>query len=202
MKVIQTALMGTARQESQGNATGTPVDALLEGLEEGEAERKLLLLAGAWAVYMEAGQMAQPAQALPAAAPEERQWICSPGAAQLIDEMLSGQHADLLPEALARLKESDLRLPPSLLPAALSARSTELRPAIMEVLGERGRWLSQFNPEWQWVSETILETAADVPANAETIWQEGTPAQRLAILRRVRAGDPARARTWIEEVWR
>jgi hypothetical protein len=41
-----------------------------------------------------------------------------------------------------------------------------------------------------------------LPANAETLWQEGTPAQRLAVLRRLRAVDPTLARQWIETTWK
>jgi hypothetical protein len=56
-----------------------------------------------------------------------------------------------------------------------------LRP----VIGERGRWLSRFNPAWRWAADG--SAAGDgVADDAETVWNEGTPAQRLEVLRRVK----------------
>jgi Family of unknown function (DUF5691) len=39
-------------------------------------------------------------------------------------------------------------------------------------------------------------------ANAETTWQEGTLAQRQAVLRLLRTTDPTRAREWLTAVWK
>src|SRR6185312_1555060 len=41
-----------------------------------------------------------------------------------------------------------------------------------------------------------------LPNDAETIWEEGTVGQRSEILRRLRAIDPAKARTWLTGVWK
>ena len=72
----------------------------------------------------------------------------------------------------------------------------------MPVLGERGHWLSQFNQEWKWVNQLLLQTEKLLPANVETIWQEGTLDERSMILRNIREVDPARARDWLTEVWK
>lgn len=118
--------------------------------------------------------------------------------------MLAGQQAELLPEACALLEQARRRLPPELLPAALDAgaRSTSLRPLLAPVLGARGCWLARFNANWQWLT-TMLDGLDGANAmTAETVWNEGTPAQRLAAFRRVRAEDPSRARAWIAETWK
>ncbi len=199
-ELVRDALVGTARQPEARASTAAPLDALITGLGEETAERRLLLAAGAWAVYRQAGRAASQAPQPPAPAPAESVPVCSPGAAHLIAAMLTGIQPELLSEALARLARAGGRLPPHLLPAALSIRANT-RPAVLPVLGERGRWLAQLNPAWHWARQVPLD-AEGLPENAEAIWQEGTPAQRLEVLGRLRHHDPAQARSWQEAVWR
>ncbi|HST87201.1 MAG TPA: DUF5691 domain-containing protein [Ktedonobacterales bacterium] len=201
------ALAGTSQRPSADLASGTDVDALAERLAErlpnGEAERTLLLQAGALAVYRLAGRLpeALPADP-PAPAPAETLPVCSPGAAELLRQLLSGRNADLLPEALERMRAAGLRLPPDLLSLALRSREREPRQALVHVLGARGRWLAAQNTAWSWVAQTLVESAETLPDDAETIWQEGTTAERLGVLRQLRAVDPARGREWLAAVWK
>ena len=83
-------------------------------------------------------------------------------------------------------------LPHALLPRALTAgqRSTALRDALATALGPRGAWLASLNPDWRYAAAGAAATADD----PERVWQEGSVAQRLALLRAIRADDPARAR--------
>lgn len=200
--IVTTALVGTARQERVNAATGTPVDGLIDGLSACEDERKLLLSAGAWAVYRQAGQRPQQLATVPEPAAPERLRACSAPAALLLERLLNGEQAELLPEALQRLREVGMYLPHRLLPLALTKVSKEQRAVLVPVLGERGRWLSQFNSSWDWVHNFLTSDESGLPADAETIWQEGTAGQRVEILRRLRVVDPAQARTWIEGVWK
>lgn len=200
--IVSTALVGTARQGGTHPATGTPVDALSDRLSESEAERKLLLSAGAWAIYYQAGRRPQQIAAIPESARPETLRACSPEAVLLLSRLLNGEQADLLPEALARLHELGMHFPYHLLPTALGKTSKELRIALFPVLGERGLWLSQFNPAWSWVQNYLPANEDGLPIDAETIWQEGTIGQRVEILRRLRSVDPAKARAWLEDVWK
>lgn len=200
--IVTTALAGTARQERVSVATGTPVDALISALPEGEVERAFLLSAGAWAVYRQAGRHARQLDEVLAPANEEKLRECSSGAALLLSRLLGGEKAELLPEALERLRQKGFRLPYSLLPQALNATGKETRAALFPLLGERGLWLSQFNSGWKWVQNYLSVDESGLPAEAETIWQEGTPGQRVEILRRLRAVNPDQARSWLEAVWK
>ena len=85
------------------------------------------------------------------------------------------------------------RLPPSLLPLALDAaqRASVLRPAVLAVLGERGRWLARHHRTWRYATENV-SSADSTPL--ETRWQEGTLAQRLQLLRDERQSQPSAAR--------
>src|SRR5262249_60354209 len=141
--IVTAALIGTAQRSADDTATTPEVDALIAALPEGEAERALLLRAGAWSVYKQAGMMANEAIEAPAPAPEERLHPCSPVAANLLRQLIGGQNDELLPEALSRMRAAGLRLPFDLLPVALGMRNNDYRAALAPVLGERGRWLAQ-----------------------------------------------------------
>jgi Family of unknown function (DUF5691) len=199
---VTTALVGTARQEQADIVTGTPVDTLVAELPAGEFERQLLLQAGAWATYRQAGEMAGHIDEIPEPAPAEELPVCSLTIARLLHSMLLGEHEDLLPTALQYLREARLRIPYDLLPLALAVRSTSLQSVVFPVLGERGTWLSQFNPDWSWVKNFLPLAEGALPDDAETIRQEGSIRQRSEILRRLRAIDAAKARAWLESVWK
>jgi hypothetical protein len=199
---VTTALVGTARQEQGDMSTGTPVDTLVVGLSAGEFERALLLQAGTWAVYRQAGEMAGHIEEAPESAPVEHLPACSPAVARMLHSMLLGEHENLLPTALEYLREARARIPYELLPLALDVRTTSLQSAVFPVLGERGMWLSQFNPGWAWVKNFLPATEGAFQDDAETIWQEGSIRQRCEILRRLRAIDAAKAREWLEIVWK
>jgi hypothetical protein len=193
-------MAGTSRQEKVEFASGTPVDELAAALPSEEVERSFLLGAGALAIYRQAGVQAQTVEAQEPA-PDETLRECSPEAALLISRLFTNEHIALLPEALERMRQKNLRLPFRLLPLALNATGKDIKAALVPVLGERGRWLSQCNGAWKWVNNYLATQEDSLPADAESIWQEGTPGQRLEILRRQRAVDPALARTWAENVW-
>lgn len=203
--IVTAALIGTAQQQNIETNTGTPVDTLTEKLPSGETERKLLLSAGAWALYRQAGRVADSLPQPPEPAEPETLSLCSVELATLLESMLTGEHQELLPEALECMRRAALRIPYELLPTALAIQGTELRSAMFHLIGERGRWLSQFNPAWSWVSNYLPqgEGSEDAQlASAETIWQEGTLKQRQAILRLLRKTDPATAREWLAAVWK
>lgn len=194
------AVVGTAQSGGAQPETGTPVDQL--GGAKASAERELLLRAGARAVYRMAGYLPDASMQAPTAAPAETRPLCSPAVASLVESMLIGKGADVLPDALERLGKAGYRLPPSLLSLALTNTHRPNRAAMAPLLGERGRWLSQFNSAWRWANETLGDDGEDLPLDAETIWQEGTVGRRVEVLRRLRQHDPARAREWLADVWK
>jgi hypothetical protein len=200
--IVSTAIIGTGQVSTQEITTGTPIDALTTQLGEGEIERKLLLMAGSLAIYQQAGHLAEQAPEPPQPAAPESIPACSAKVGHLLQGLLQGEQRELLPEALYRLKQAGQRLPCELLPLALGygAQSKEIRPALFAVLGERGRWLSQFEKTWAWVTPFLASET--VPDDAETLWQEGTLGQRSQLLTRVRSVEPAKAREWLADVWK
>ncbi|MCI0570225.1 MAG: DUF5691 domain-containing protein [Myxococcaceae bacterium] len=195
--LVELALLGTGRGADGDARTGTRVDALVAAATVESAEWRLLLAAGAEAVYRQAGIPPFTSVAPPAPARSETRPACSPRAAAALREVLR-EHRELLPQALERLAQMGQRLAPALLPEVLALKSLELRDALVPVLGERGVWLAEQNSEWAWV----LARAQDDTAERARRWEEGHAAERLAALRREREVSPGRARSWLEGVWK
>ncbi len=200
--IVTAALVGTAQRDQVDTSTGTPVDALIAQLPEGTPERALLLSAGVWATYRQAGQATGHITETPEPAPAEQLAACPPAVSRLLHGMLLGAHRDVLPEALERLRVAGFRLPFESLPLALNIQPQTMRSSVYPVLGERGLWLSRFNPAWAWVRNHLPAPGTALPPDAETTWQEGTTGQRCEILHHLRAIDPAKARTWLEAAWK
>jgi hypothetical protein len=203
-KLVTTAIIGTGQQATTDLATETAVDALTKQITHDQPERTLLLAAGAWALYQQAGYMVQAPQLSQQSAPAEQKAVCSAKVTQMLSGLLQGKHDILLLEALERLQQAQRRLPHDLLPQALvyGAKHKELRTALLPVLGERGHWLAQFSPEWSWATPTNTAFINQPLADIEALWQEQTLPQRIEILRYVRTIEPDTAREWIASVWK
>jgi Family of unknown function (DUF5691) len=209
-----TALLGTSREPFPELETGSEIDALLASIDDDDRERGLLLTAGALSVWQRAGY--QPVSSPePTRAPADTLPGCTVEFADLLIRLLrgvdqqtalrgtlgmgtrsgqtglSGEHADLLPEALVLLRERGLRLRYYLLPDLLPARTGELRTALRAVMGERGRWLAGFNPTWAWAADTL-------PDYSDWLWQNGKTEYRVDLLEVHRRLDPAGARERLE----
>lgn len=188
------ALLGTERQEPPSAAPTPLAPALPEGAGREEA---LLDAAAAAALYRRSGRVppASPHPLPPAAPPDA--WT-EPTAEQhrcFEAVMHAGSpKGDLAGELLGLMARARVRPVRGWLFRVLEEahERPELRPAALEVVGERGRWLARFVPFGQWV------TPEDP---GEALWEEGRLEERLAYLARVRQADPARARALLEAAW-
>lgn len=187
--VLKTALIGTGR-DANPPQLGVPLD----GFAAAENPEAVLLgAAAALTLYSTAGMLPAQGDALaPTVCPPETRPYFSRRALTLLDVCINDQR-DLVPQALEWAAQSGTIAPPPLLPALLDLGrgSKELRQTMAPILGERGRWLAQLNPDWHHV-------AAPVDADLETGWREGEAPARLEALRLQRQLDPAIARAWVE----
>lgn len=200
---LTAALVGAARAARPGAAGLPPALAALPGsLADRSPAELILFVAGAAALYDDAGRLPARAPAaewyLPALRAEGERPACSPAAAQFLERMLNQQHAELLPELLARLDAAGQRLPDEQLPHALAhgARIPRFRPLWLPVLGERGRWLAAINPDWRYAAVEL-----DDPRSLRAAW-EREPSGRAALAVTLRRRDPDAARRLIELTWR
>lgn len=205
-RLVTTAIVGTGQQAMTDISTGTAVDELTKQLTREQPERALLLAAGAWALYQQAGYAPQSPLISYQPAPVEEKKACSSKVAQTLANFLQGKHDVLLPEALERLQQAQQRLPHELLPQALiyGAKNKQVQTVLLPVLGERGHWLAQFSDTWNWA--TTIQTNADFTNKSlpeiEVLWQEGTLQQRAEILRYMRTTHPDIALNWLMSTWK
>ncbi len=192
---VDVALVGLERA---GNALPEPGSDLVSRLPAASAETAFLLRLGIAAVRARAGRKPDRGQA-PEAAPAETRPACSDALAALVIDLCRDRSLVILTEALHRLDEGGLRLPPWCLVDLVELQLPSLQPAAAVVAGERGRWLARHNPAWRWLAEG---RTGQSPAERERSWEEGSAAARLAALRAMRAEDPARGRSWVESVWK
>ncbi|MDG4553467.1 MAG: DUF5691 domain-containing protein [Candidatus Competibacter sp.] len=199
-ELVTCALLGTERQAPSISGGEGALGRILGRLDEDDREGALLRAAGGMALWRRAGwQLATDRQPLSPPCESDAAPDCGPLARQHLTLLLQGHDPELLPEWLAALGAVGRRVPEECLPALLDAgaKQTALRPALLPVLGRRGRWLARHNPAWSYAVETT----------DETIWQTGHFEERLALLRQLRATRPDHGRellaaTWSEELVR
>ena len=197
--MVRAALIGTRENGAAPLTTGTAIDTL--ALPAFENERELLLKAGSRAIYTLAGYT--PIQiAAPVGASLEERPVCSPKLTELIKLVFTSSEDELQILSFKRMQEAEVSLAPELLPMALAVRDKDRQRLLYPLLGKRGLWLSQFNPDWFWVSEILDSPEGTVPDDAQALWQEGSADARLEVLRRIRSIDPLLAREWVEGCWK
>ncbi|THF85685.1 hypothetical protein E7T09_14145 [Deinococcus sp. KSM4-11] len=181
--LLALALVGTARGTLPTPGHGA-LDHAAAQVTRPEAEGTLLARAVLHTLAHAAGRAPDPASdPPPAPAPAETLPEVPERAARHLPLVLG---TPLLREWLALCARTGWRVPPARLPELLDLARHDgtLRAALSPVLGERGAWLSQFNPEWRFTP----------PTHGEDAWAEATEAGREALWRGVRERDPQAAR--------
>ncbi|EDX77055.1 hypothetical protein MC7420_192 [Coleofasciculus chthonoplastes PCC 7420] len=192
--VITTALVGTERRTLTLTPATNPLSQLLCQLNSTDPEATLLSAAGAISLYHRAGQRPiTDNQPLPEPCPPDDKPPCSPRAAHYLKLMLQKERVKLLPEWLASAATAGYRVPDYYLPELLEVGRTspQLRPAILPVLGQRGRWLAAHNPDWNYVGDEDIEQT----------WTTGSLDARRLLLQHLRHEHPASARERLVTVW-
>ncbi|POP43987.1 hypothetical protein CHU32_15100 [Superficieibacter electus] len=153
---------GTEKRVPQIPVMDNAIGHLLSELtEQATPEQNVLRAAGILSLCEHAGW--QPAQrenlTLTPAPAETREVIDDRGTLQTL---LNDAPQRLRYQALTQVATSGMRPAPRLLPALLELGRKEklLSPAVKAVLGERGRWLANLNPQWDWVCAIPDENTA------------------------------------------
>lgn len=203
--LLQAALVGSERPWSlpthAQEGEGDPVARMMReahAQSAPDAPGLLLRLAGAKAMCQRAGWVAPatPLAPIAPAAPESRTQADAAWS-QLLFQAVNLGPQRLQHQVLFAMDTAALRAPPALLPALLHAgrQSVALRTHLLPVLGERGRWLAQQNPEWAYAC------GAQEQADTQTHWVHGNLEQRCAVLRTERASAPLAARERLQADW-
>jgi hypothetical protein len=196
--MVRAALLGTQRQpEPADAATGEPpLDAALAALAEQPAAARLLGTAALLDAWRRAGQRAgRTAASPPAPAPQAEARICSPLAGRVLRQLLGSGPPAVVAEWMVLAAAAGAAIPPEILPEVLdyARRHVHVRDRILPMLGARGRWLAALKLAWAF--------AADVAGDPAAAWQTGTAEERVHLLRRLRASDPAVALGLLRTTW-
>lgn len=192
-QLIKTALLGTSRASADSIDWPQPVREQLQKLTKEDAESFLLQSAALLFSFQESGQIFPQSSVTVNAAPEEQQVYCSKPASQLLQRILQDKSTDLVQHWLEACRVSQLIAHPQHLPSLLNLGKNQvpLRQAIQAVMGERGKWLAQMNPEWAYVLSTD-----------EKIWEEGKAEERKYLLQNLRKKDPQAALSLLQSSWK
>jgi hypothetical protein len=197
-ELATTALIGTERRQPDLSGPGR-LGELLSRVESKDQEAKLLDAASLVAPFRRAGKkLSKNTSPVAEPCPPERLAVCSARLEAGLSRILGGDQGDVLEEWLMLAASKKLLAPPRLLPSLLStARGRrDLRPLVGPVLGERGSWLARLNPAWGFAVQ-VEETA-----NAHELWATGTKDERLALVKKLRADDPTKARELVKASWK
>ncbi|MFH5803915.1 DUF5691 domain-containing protein [Alienimonas sp. DA493] len=203
----RSAVVGLAKAGPAAEAT--PEELPFVSREGDTAETRFLLAAAAEDLWTDAGR--EPASAPEPPEPcEPDPGPAPPAGLETVAAAACDGDAALLRELCERLADRGMSLPPRTLPAAFEAAaatrnrggSAAARTAVARAAGPRGRWLAGFNPDWTWVLEQDVGSAAGGDADfAEAFAADHFGTRKLA-LQRWRAADPAAARAALEETWK
>ena len=191
--LINRALLGTARDAAPWSSDGTALDDAITQLSENDRESRLLSALAVTAQYEQTGQqVARTEAALAAPAEDDKLSTCSSKAVQHLRSILDGTFTEALPEWLAALTRVGKRVTPQSLVDLLSytEKHPETASLIIPVLDQRGHWLMNQNPDWNFASEKLPDTS----------WETGTREERLRWLEQTRQRDPKAGRELLEGV--
>ena len=124
--------------------------------------------------------------------------------------LVSKPQQQLLATALGLVAECGWRLPAPLLVRVLNetAYRHEERDAVLGVVDERAAAVLRDHPVWGKRIEPLVSLPSGDSGSAsgdsrdDSVWRLGTTTQRLAYFRRLRAQDPAAARTLMVASWK
>ncbi len=182
--LVQSAMLGT------GNGFATPAFDALK-IPGSDPETVLLASAAGIGIAEISGRNPVHLEGDVPVCPVETYRQVPERAGELLKRILAGEFEPVLPEFLELVAAQKLVVPPETLPSFLGMDKKELYPLIIQVIGERGRWLATQNPAWSFA-------LGREPLDA---WEHGTRAERVIALEQIRTRDRGRAREWVQSTW-
>lgn len=195
-QIIHTALLGTDKRTLASNELPAELAAAVEQIQNNttDKEDQFLQIAALAFNYRQCGilPLQKEGVTVSKAAAEEKPY-CSPLALQTVKDILDSESNSLLQFWLQLCAAKKQIVTPDLVPALLTiaTQQKKLQNLVVACCGQRGDWLSKFNPEWNFSTATTQDE----------LWQTGSSEQRKAVLEQLRKDDPALARTWLQQTW-
>lgn len=197
--IVNSAMLGTDKPAiSKPDLSEELIDVFnqIENTESLDRESKFLCQAAVVSNYRKSGF--QPLKKndllIPIAEPEIKEY-CPTEALIVLNAILNSGNYRLLKLWMQKCVENELLVSPDLLPELLEMAVTHraLQKLIIGCGGNRGKWLSEYNPEWNFYSEAPHD---------EEIWLTGKPDERASLLKRIRETNPDIARNMVIQTWK
>jgi len=196
-KIIETALIGTDKKPINSTDFGEDVQQVWQTIQQNTmidtAEQFLQLTAVAYNYKRTGAKPLHNDQIAIAIAEEETYPYCNTAAQQTLNDILLEDSTALLELWLKQCVSNHQLVPAQAIPALLdiAKQHSHLQSLIQQSVGNRGKWLSQFNSQWN----------VSVALSDEELWQTGTPAQRKTVLQQLRLQDATKALEWLQQTW-
>lgn len=198
-ELVKTVLLGTATQRKNTNIAAKELEQYgINNTAQQEPEIKVLRALAAYAQLNKAGLVTEQLKNNYhyKNCAEEQQEVCSPKARLQLQHILKNNYEEILIEFLKILEQQQRRIPTQLLPELLTYGTIHktVRPYLVPCLGERGKWLAQFNPNWSYVHRLLS-------MSDERVFELGCKEERLEYLENLRRSAPEKALSLIEKSW-
>jgi Family of unknown function (DUF5691) len=198
-ELVKMALLGTEKMPLQTHILPQNIQNLLANANASDTESHFLKAAALTLTYWKAGQTPDKTP-LPEIAPaaDETQPFAPPQYLDVFKTLFdhaANKQIDLYVLLFKKIKEKGYVVPHENLFNVMSLLEIpefkNKKEFIVDIIGERGHWLQQFNDKW------IVET----PKTTDTLWQEGSTSERRMSLLKTRQKDPQKAFEWINQTW-
>lgn len=191
----KSALLGTEKMPLQAELLPPSIREILDKTNKNDQEGYFLKAAIMVMAYEKAGQSPENV-ILPEFRPaeQETQDFCSNEAVFVLKTIIQAENFNvfLFDKFLDKCIERKWVLPENILVEVFNKTPAKNLAKVHEIIGTRGRWLTQFNESWQ-MQEKVLDP--------KTIWEEGKPSERKALFVKLRAESPSEALELLKQSW-
>ncbi len=191
--LINVALLGTERKNLDATELPEALQSAVQLVQQTDnnTESQFIKTSALALGYLKAG--AQPIKLAlePNEAPAETQPICSDKANAILVDFLNAKQYQLAHYWAHNCYNAGQLVSPETLPQYLAwAKSAGTNEYLEHIVGNRGKWLAQFYPEWQFVNKQ------------NATWETATTDERVRLLIKMRQTEPDQARELIQTTWK
>ncbi len=197
--LITTALLGTDKQTLEENLFPEFIQKRIQQADKKDKEAFFYTVATLSQQYRKAGAI--PAQldllTIQTAEAEEKPYLPAQAASMLKNILTQeGEHPTLVERWLDGCIRKNWVATPNLVVTLLNlgirTAFKPLQKKIQTVAGNRGKWMVQFNENWNYLTSIDYQQQ----------WEDGTKSQREEALHYLRSINPDLAREWLETSWK
>lgn len=203
-QLTKNALLGTNRLDAQTQAkprvAHAGVGRIIAQLDTSDPAHELLATAGVVAIHTQIGRSHLESGRLfePNFAPEPTKPVCPPDVATLFEQVRRRGDLLLLRQMLEMIQEKGWRLPSDTIPdlLKLGSRNNLIRPSVINVLDNFGRWMAAQKSDWHYALLPVLTWD-----ERNKMWLDAPQKIRISMLNWLRQNDPATGLDLLEARW-